>query len=390
MGVLKLTKGKRRNKGEGSFTILPNGKYKMTITIGVGIDGKQKRKSVTASTRQELLDKASEIRLKYKVGNYKELKERPVTFKDYVSKWIDKKSFSVSLNTYNRYKYFLIKKCAALNDMLMKNITSNDINEIIMYNARHNLAPSSLKSLKVTLNTLFNSAIDEEIISKNPIRGTIKPAKTHKKVDMVIPTEAEVREVLRVAKSYHVEEQAKKQKSREFNKVLYEFLLLAIATGMRKGELAGLKWSCIDFKHHKIKVEEQATIAGFNQLLKTSSSFRTISVDPEVLKVINKIPRDTKSPYVFKSGYSTSTALLEVITILVRKSFRQAGLNKGITLHSLRHFHATQLINKGVNVKVVSKRLGHSNIQITLDTYVHFLPSMDEEASLLVGGDYVF
>lgn len=384
-----MTKVKRRNKGEGSFTVLPNGKYKMTITIGVGIDGKQKRKAVTASSRQELLDKVSEIRLKYKVGNYKELKERPVTFKEYVDKWLDKRSFSISTNTFNNYKYFLLQKCELLHDMLMKNISSDNINDVIIYNSRHNMSSSSLKTLKGTLSTLFKEALDEEVINKNPLRGTIKPVKTHKKVDMVIPTEEEIREVLKVARSYKFEELAKKQKPREFNKVLYEFLLLAIATGMRKGELAGLKWSCIDFKTHKIKIEEQATIVGFNQLLKTSSSYRVISVDPMVLDVLGKIPRDTKSPYVFKSGYSTTKTLLEVITILVRKCFREVDLDKCVTLHSLRHFHATQLINKGVNVKVVSKRLGHSSVQITLDTYVHFLPSMDEEASLLVGGNYI-
>ena len=187
-GVLKLTKVKRRNKGEGSFTVLPNGKYKMTITIGVGIDGKQKRKAVTASSRQELLDKVSEIRLKYKVGNYKELKERPVTFKEYVDKWLDKRSFSISTNTFNNYKYFLLQKCELLHDMLMKNISSDNINDVIIYNSRHNMSSSSLKTLKGTLSTLFKEALDEEVINKNPLRGTIKPVKTHKKVDMVIPT----------------------------------------------------------------------------------------------------------------------------------------------------------------------------------------------------------
>ena len=97
--------------------------------------------------------------------------------------------------------------------------------------------------------------------------------------------------------------------------------MLAIATGMRKGELAGLKWSCIDFKTHKIKIEEQATIVGFNQLLKTSSSYRVISVDPMVLDVLGKIPRDTKSPYVFKSGYSTTKDIIRGYNNLSEKMF---------------------------------------------------------------------
>lgn len=59
----------RRNKGEGSITKTPNGKYKATITIGVGIDGKQKRKSVTRDTKREVIDAITELRHKYNIGD---------------------------------------------------------------------------------------------------------------------------------------------------------------------------------------------------------------------------------------------------------------------------------------------------------------------------------
>ena len=87
--------------------------------------------------------------------------------------------------------------------------------------------------------------------------------------------------------------------------------------------------------------------------------------------------------------FLSTASLLQVITEKVRKVYDDVGLDKKLTLHSLRHFHATQLIKNNINVKVVSKRLGHSSVQITLDAYVHWLPSMDKEASLVVGKQYV-
>ena len=195
-----------------------------------------------------------------------------------------------------------------------------------------------------------------------------------------VPTEEEVLCVLKKAK----ELQDNKQ-----NTWLYPFLLLAVSTGMRRGELAGLKWSCIDFDKSTIKVEEQATMSGMSKELKTSSSYREIAVDPTVLDELSKSLKKGTNDYIFMNGYVSTESLLQTITVSVRRVYDAVGLDKKLTLHSLRHFHATQLIKNNINVKVVSKRLGHSSVQITLDAYVHWLPSMDKEASLVVGNQYV-
>ena len=375
-----MTARKRRNKGEGSFQILKNGKYKMTITIGVGIDGKQRRKAVTANSRQELMEKVAAVRLKYKVGDYQKL-IKPMTFNEYTLKWIERKSFSVSDNTKRNYKYVL-GKCSYINDMFLNKITSEDINNLLL-SLKDEVGVGSLKTIKSILGAIFNTALDEEIISKSPLRGTIEFSKGKRKVDLVIPTEDEVKKVLAVAKGYQ------KDIKRNSDKWLYQFLLLAVATGMRRGELAGLKWSCVDFDNNTIKIEEQATFTGMSKVLKTSSSYREIAVEPKVLEVLRTVPRKDNKEYVFMQGYTSASALLVAITDGVRKVYDEVGLDKKLTLHSLRHFHATQLIKNNVNVKVVSKRLGHSSVQITLDAYVHWLPSMDREASLLVGKNYV-
>lgn len=376
-----MTARKRRNKGEGSFQILKNGKYKMTITIGVGIDGKQKRKAVTANSRQELMEKVAEVRLKYKVGDYKKL-IKPMTFKEYALKLLEHKSLSISDSTKKNYKYTL-SKCKYISDIFINKITSEDINHLLL-SLKEDVAPNTLKTIKSIIGSIFNAALDEEIITKNPLKGTIILTKGKRKVDLLIPTEDEVKKVLQIAKDYQ------KDTRNHSSKWIYQFLLLAVASGMRRGELAGLKWSCINFDDNTIKVEEQATFTGMSKVLKTSSSYREIAIEPTVLEILKTVPhKDNDKGYVFMQDYTSAGTLLTVITRYVRKIYDEAGLDKKLTLHSLRHFHATQLIKNNINVKVVSKRLGHSSVQITLDAYVHWLPSMDREASLLVGKNYV-
>lgn len=378
-----MTKRVRRSKGEGSIVKLPNGKLKATITIGRTIEGKQKRKAVTASTRQELLDKIAEIRLKYKVGNYQELQQeqRHQTFKEYVLKWIEYKSMSVSDNTLRNYQYAL-SKAEYLHDISLDKITNEDINNLLL-SLKNTVAASSLKTIKNILTAIFNTAVDEGLLIKSPMKGTLSPAKSKRKVDLVIPTENEVLCVLR---------KAKKLQDNKQNIWLYPFLLLAVSTGMRRGELAGLKWSCIDFDRDIIKIEEQATLSGMSNVLKTSSSYREIAVEHTVLEELKKLKQKETTrhtDYIFMQDFLSTASLLQVITEKVRKVYDDVGLDKKLTLHSLRHFHATQLIKNNINVKVVSKRLGHSSVQITLDAYVHWLPSMDKEASLVVGKQYV-
>ena len=371
---------KRRTKGEGSIAVMPNGKLRMTITIGRGIDGKQKRKVVTASTRQELLDKTAEVRLKYKVGNYKDLLNVNITFEEYAKKWLDKKSYSSAFNTISSHKY-LLSRCKYLYDIQLVKITNEDINTMLL--SMKDVAPSTVLLCKKFLSSIFNSAVDEELILKSPMRGVISPAKRQIKADLVIPTEEKVKEMLKVAKEW-----SEGTDKKHFKAVLYPFLLLAVTSGMRRGELAGLKWNNIDYKTNKIKIDSQMTSEGTTGFLKTESSYRTIAVAPEVLEVLKGIPK-VNDTFVFMLKHNSSYALLSSINKVVKELFVHLKLDNRITLHTLRHFHATQLIKHGVNVKVVSKRLGHSNIQTTLDIYVHWLPSMDEEASLIVGKNYV-
>lgn len=164
---------------------------------------------------------------------------------------------------------------------------------------------------------------------------------------------------------------------------------MALATGMRQGELRALTWENVDLIEGAVQVRRflarlKKGCVPIIQEPKTKTSRRRIPWDPETLaerKTHRK--RQLEERLATGSGwqdkdlvFSTSTGGY-LIGGNVRDAFRQLAKKAGVPVirfHGLRHTHATILLAKGVNVKVVAERLEHSNIRITLQVYSHVLP----------------
>ncbi|WP_083207960.1 tyrosine-type recombinase/integrase [Fictibacillus arsenicus] len=172
--------------------------------------------------------------------------------------------------------------------------------------------------------------------------------------------------------------------------------IIAIFTGMRRGEILGLKWQDIDFDLKKIYVTRSLAFTSekglFLKDVKTSKSRRQISLSPYIIDVLkqhqviqNNFKEKLGEDYLDKGLVFTSINgnfkdprnLLREFSRLTKK----AGLIK-ISFHDLRHTHATLLLKNGENPKVVSERLGHSRVGITLDLYSHVTDDIQEEAAL--------
>ena len=174
-----------------------------------------------------------------------------------------------------------------------------------------------------------------------------------------------------------------------------DFYHLALLTGMRRGELCGLKWEDVDLTSGKLMVVRTLQRIYGKGLQegqpKTGKSRRSIALGQEAVKLLHEIrcrqiehrlkagPLWQNAGYVFAQADGRPVdpdALTHHFEAIVRK----AGLPH-LTLHGLRHAHATLLLTAGVHPKVVSERLGHSNIAITMDTYSHVLPGLQEAAA---------
>lgn len=361
-------KQQRRNKGEGSLTVMSNGKYKMTFTIGVGLDGKQRRKSVTGRTRQEVLEKAAILRHKFNIGEMT-VDMKQVSFGEYKQKWLDNKSISIATNTLISYKS-LLKYCKPLDAFLMSKITADMITEHLK---NLPVAKSTLRLIKTALGAIFREAVCDGTIIKSPMAGVMKIGRNKRKVDAQLPTKEQIKELLRLVQE--------KEWPLQRSEIMYVFFLLAVTSGLRRGELLGLKWSDIDKKNSKISVTRQVTNAGRNEPLKTKASYRTIHIPKRTIEALCALESTSKSEYVFECGNISCHSWLGYFTMTTRKLMKQLHFPEDCSLHSLRHYHATYLLSKGVSIKIVSKRLGHSSVVVTLDNYTHFIPSMDAEAS---------
>jgi len=176
------------------------------------------------------------------------------------------------------------------------------------------------------------------------------------------------------------------------------FHLLAM-TGMRRGEALGLRWEDVDLEAGPLSVRRALIPMGATVIVsepKTAKSRRSIALDPGTVEALKaQAQRQLDDQDQWGEAWSDSGLVFtredgeawhpEVVSRLFRQAVKRSLLPE-IRLHDLRHTHATLALRAGIHPKVVSERLGHATIAITLDTYSHAIPAMQEEAAALIAG----
>ena len=180
----------------------------------------------------------------------------------------------------------------------------------------------------------------------------------------------------------------------------YALWMLAATTGMRRGELAGLLLTDIDFVRAtvspsapRVSVDGQVQESG----TKTEAGKRVMALDPQTLAALREyvegwaeerrlLGQDSRLLFVWPDGGALHP---DTLTALFSKHVRAAGLPR-IRLHDVRHSYATAALRAKISPKIVSERLGHTNVAFTMQTYMHVIPGMDaaaadEIATLILG-----
>ena len=264
------------------------------------------------------------------------------------------------------------------------------------YNELHKSDKSSnvIKNLNKLIKYFLNYAVDEGYLTKNPCNG--------KKI--VIPGESVLRKI-----------ELRNFDDNEINSIkaaldghrLKALFLLDLGTGLRQGELLGLKWSDINMKNKELHVnrsiKQVSIIAGdgtrsFKTILqtpKTKGSLRTVTVPDNlinILKAHSSIQKLEKlkagSCYVKDTDYIFTTELGKTIDASnLTKQYKRLLIKANLEyrkFHSLRHTYATKLFERGVKLKTVSELLGHSNIAIIADIYTHVMPKEKNDAADII------
>ena len=217
------------------------------------------------------------------------------------------------------------------------------------------------------------------LISSNPVEDVERPKVERREIEVLEPEEAAA--LLKAADGTR----------------LHAPIFLALATGLRRGELLALRWNDIDLDRGTLTVNRslEQTRDGLRfKPPKTKRSRRTIALSPSVIEILqaHKV-RQLKVRIALGLGRNESGLVFtrhdgdlvnprnfsKEFTRLVKR----AG-GRPITFHGLRHTHFTNLLREGVHPKIASERAGHASIAITMDVYSHAVPGLQEEAALLI------
>lgn len=226
------------------------------------------------------------------------------------------------------------------------------------------LSAKTVRNMNQVISSAMNLAIDQKLIATNPTDGCALPKLEHKEMKTLSAEQLAV--FLREARERGV----------------FELYYIELATGLRRGELLGLKWEDIDLEGGTIQVRRQiARIDGevVEAPLKTKNSYRSVSIRQDAVELLREQRRKTNSQYVFPSPTGAPISPDSVLHMLHRV-LKRAGLPK-IRFYDMRHTFATVALQNGVDIKTVSRMLGHYSAGFTLDTYAHVTTQAQRQAA---------
>jgi integrase len=307
-------------------------------------------------------------------GSY--IEPSKMTYQEYTEQWFGTKKHSICSQSVKVYENCLRKRIIPkLGQYRLSRVTTILIQSFIDSLKEEGLSDSTIKKYLEIIRNSLEYAIDFNLLSTNPAIK-VKLPKSNKK-EMKVWSQEEANGFLKKAK----------------DDPCFIVFQLALSTGMRQGEILGLRWKDINIEKGMLYIQQTLSQDGktFIAGAKTKSSIRAINLSSSTIKYLRErrinIAKD-KLRYGPLYNDNDLIGCTQHGTPLnpanIRRSFnriiKQADLPK-IRFHDLRHTHATLLLAQGVNVKVISERLGHSNIKVTLDTYSHVLPTMQEEVA---------
>jgi integrase len=350
------------------------GKWFFVIEAGKDANGKRTRKKRSFDTKKEAKMAMAEALIEVQ-NNRNTKKNVNITVGEYLTYWLENyaknntkpKTFA----EYNKIvKTHLQTSLGHINLHELKSIQLQNY-----YKEKLNgLSAQSVTHHHRVLSKALNDAIDWEFIEKNVAKGA-KPPRPSKR-EMNTFTVEQLNFLLKTAK--------------EKTPVFYPIIYAATHTGMRKSELIGLSWKNVDFQTQRLYIRQTITEANgkyfFNSIPKNEKP-RGIKLTAELGKLLkslkmehekqNRILGDGFNPYdlVFCNTKGNIMAPSEISRAL-KRAIKAANL-PDIRFHDLRHSHATILLQANVHPKIVSARLGHSKIQVTMDTYSHLTDSIE-------------
>ena len=373
----------RREKGSGSISQRKDGTWTGRAFVGFKRDGRQNIKAVYGKTEAEVKRKLKA--LQKEIIKFEPQESVKLTLSELLDDWLNNiKRLELKDSSFDRTEATIENQIKPFIGLLqVQSISMQDIQQFVNELNNKGYSYSTIKKAYNAVNATLNLAVERDYIAKNPCTRIVLPKQTKRaKSDIVCFTDAEVDIICQEALR-------KYSTGRYKYKHGYAFIIL-LNTGMRVGELLALKWDNVDFANGYIHVTEtrgqvkdrtklEQKYTTVDRSTKTESGDRYIPINKQTQEALDYFKSlGYNNPYVMANsdkGVLSYRNLHRALANILENNKIDHG-----SIHSLRHTFATRLFKNGVDVKVISELLGHSDISITYDIYTHVIAEQKKKA----------
>jgi len=353
------------------------GIFDIKLSLGKDVTGKYQVKTFRfRGSRPAAVDYFDELKRQYLVDSY--VKPSKITVAEYLTRWLkDYAKPNLTARSYERYESIVkTKLIPAMGNIALAALRPEHLQKHYAALLAAGLSPRTVHYSHIVCHKALATALKWQLVNRNAADAVDVP-KAH-------PAEMQTWDSFEMGKFL---EAAK-------DSPYYALFYAALFTGMRRSELLALRWQDIDFIYSQIYISRGMHMLADNTMIfsqpKTAKSKRTVAMSPALFGVLHEYRQAREKEHELLGTPLPDNAL--VFSFLgkpmrpntVSRAWHllavQAGV-KPIRFHDGRHTHASLLLRQGVHPKVVQERLGHSTISVTLDTYSHVAPGMQEAAA---------
>jgi integrase len=364
-------------------------KWLVTVELGEDEQGIRRRKCLTCDTEGEAKRQAAMLGGEVAKGGYVQASTESLS--EYLDEWLLHVSREKRQRTRDHYKITVERHLKpALGRTRLCDLRPLHVERFMTTQHKQGLAPATIAKHYWTLHKALDRAVSWGKLATNPADRVEKPALVKAQIRAL-----NVEEQAALLEAARRSTRKKKKDLPDDGTVgwMYGPVLLALATGMRRGEVIALKWSDVDLKAGVVGVRasmEESTAGVDLGETKTDMATRQVRIPDSVVafleahKATQDELRKAVSTYRDRGLVFPCTNGEARRPSTVTRAFARLcdGVKiEGVHFHCLRHTHATELLRAGVPVKVVSERLGHASVSTTLNIYAHVLPDMQDDAA---------
>ena len=373
---------KRRPSGDGLVRKRADGRWEGRIVVGHKEDGKPIYRSVFAEKQSDLMPKLHELKDQY--AGVELTEDSSITLGEWLERWMEEyKKPLLRPSMYTGYSTDIRNHILPhLGSKKLTQLKTSDLQKLynrllesgrMKDNGKGNgLAPATVRGIHVILREALESAMREGLIPKNPADGT-SPPKIYRSEKQVL-TKDQLETFMKLI---------------EGDEEWYDFFYTEIITGMRQGEICGLRWEDFDREKRTLRVARSVDFVNKELVVgetKTDDGKRTIYLPDSLWHILAERQRQNGafSEWIFPNLLKPEWPLNPSRAYRQLKKLLEIGGLPSIRFHDLRHTFTSHAANSGIAPKTLSEIVGHSKASFTLDHYAHVTSDMQKNAANIV------